>query len=386
MRIALVHMRHARSGGTERTLNQLAAFLAEREHQVTLVCRSHVEPPHPTVRFQVLRPLSIGGAWRMWAFARAVESFVAARRDEYDVVVGLGKTWSHDVMRLGGGVQRTYLELAHPATLEGWEKLARRGALKQRIACAIEDRALAPGAARKWICNSEMVRRDVLARFRLPEEDVVVVHNGVELARFEPALRATAGAELRGQLGFEPGDVVALFLGTGYGRKGLRELLHAFAEVQRERTNARLLVVGFDSTAGRYIALAEALGIAAVTRFLGGRADVATCYAAADLYVLPTLYDPFANTTLEALASGLPVITTQSNGAAELMTPEREGAILPHDRAPSALAACLHAWLDRDRIEASRRFARALAAEHDAGRAMRETLTVFEAAASLSPR
>src|SRR5687768_9160860 len=109
MRIALVHMRHARSGGTERYLNQLAMFLAGRGDDVGIVCRSHVEPPHPAVRFHELRPMSIGGAWRMWAFARAVERWVEAKRGEFDLVVGLGKTWSHDVMRLGGGVQRTYL-------------------------------------------------------------------------------------------------------------------------------------------------------------------------------------------------------------------------------------------------------------------------------------
>jgi UDP-glucose:(heptosyl)LPS alpha-1,3-glucosyltransferase len=354
MRLALVHMRHARSGGTERYLNQLAAFLAERGHEVTIVCRSHVEAPRANVRFEVLRPLSIGGAWRMWAFARAVESFVAARAAEFDLVVGLGKTWSHDVMRLGGGVQRTYLERAHDATLVGWKKLVGRGALKQRIACAVEDRALKRGAARKWICNSAMVRADVLARFDLPPDDVAVVHNGVELERFHPDLRATAGGALRRELGLEPEQSVFLFLGTGYGRKGLSELLASFARVHRERLHTRLVVVGFDSAQKRYEALAGELGVAGACCFLGGRADVAACYAASDVYVLPTLYDPFANTTLEALASGLPVITTATNGAAELIESGREGEVLAERRDPNELDAALIRWTERERIEAAR--------------------------------
>jgi UDP-glucose:(heptosyl)LPS alpha-1,3-glucosyltransferase len=384
MRIALVHMRHARSGGTERYLSQLASFLAGRGDEVTIVCRSHVEAPHPSVKFHELRPMSIGGAWRMWAFARAVERWVEAKRGEHDLVVGLGKTWSHDVMRLGGGVQRTYLELAHEATLGGWKRRLGAGRVKQRIACAIEDRALAPGAARKWICNSGMVRDDVLARFGLPPGDVQVVHNGVELARFEPALRASEGAALRRELGFGPEELVVLFLGTGYGRKGLDDLLLAFARVAPERPRARLVVAGFDSAQNRYERRAEELGIAASCRFLGGRADVARCYAAADLYALPTKYDPFANTTLEALASGLPVVTTATNGASELLVEGRHGSVLPRGSGEDELAHALASWLDRERLEAAREPARALAREHDSERAMRETVRVLESAARAS--
>lgn len=381
MRVALVHMRHARSGGTERYLNQLATFLASRGDEVGIVCRSHVEAPHAGVRFHELRPMSIGGAWRMWAFARAVERWVEAKRAEFDLVVGLGKTWSHDVMRLGGGVQRTYLELAHDATLGGWQRRLGGGRLKQRLACAIEDRALAPGAARKWICNSGMVRDDVLARFGLPPEDVVVVHNGVELARFDPALRETEGEALRRELAIASGELVVLFLGTGYGRKGLDDLLRAFALVARERPAARLVVAGFDSAQGRYERRAEALGIAEKCRFLGGRADVARCYAAADLYALPTRYDPFANTTLEALASGLPVVTTQTNGASELLEEGRHGSVLPRGSSEAALARSLVSWLDRNRLRAAREPARALAREHSSERSMRETVAVLESAA-----
>src|SRR6185295_18991211 len=109
MRLALTHLRHARTGGTERYLNGLAGFLAARGHEVTIVCRSHAAPPHPAVRFETLRGLALGGAWRTWSFARAVErhvtehgaeSALAGRR--YDLVVGLGRTWTQDVLRLGG--------------------------------------------------------------------------------------------------------------------------------------------------------------------------------------------------------------------------------------------------------------------------------------------
>src|SRR2546427_6106872 len=254
-------MRHAHSGGTERALDQLATALAANGHEPVIVCRSHVDPPDPRVRFEVLRPFAIGGAWRMWSWATGVERFTARRRGAFDLVVGLGRTWSHDVMRLGGGVQRTYIDLVHRSR-RGGGRLPPSLDLKQRIACAIEDRALKPGAAGTWICNSEMVRRDVLVRFGLPESDVVVVHNGVDVERFHPRRRSTQGAALRRALGLEPRQVVVLFLGTGYGRKGLRHTIEAFTRASRSHTDARLVVVGFDAALDRYRRLAAGRGIA----------------------------------------------------------------------------------------------------------------------------
>jgi UDP-glucose:(heptosyl)LPS alpha-1,3-glucosyltransferase len=76
MKVALVHMRHKGIGGTERYLNQIAAYLAARGDDVTIVCRSHETASHPAVRFVRLRPFAMGAAWRMWSFAAAVERHV----------------------------------------------------------------------------------------------------------------------------------------------------------------------------------------------------------------------------------------------------------------------------------------------------------------------
>jgi len=91
------------------------------------------------------------------------------------------------------------------------------------------------------------------------------------------------------------------------------------------------MIVGYDSAQPAYEAQAAQLGIAGKTRFLGGRRDAEVCYAAADLYVLPSLYDPFANSTLEALAAGLPVITTMTNGGHEILTHRQDGSVVSHN-------------------------------------------------------
>jgi UDP-glucose:(heptosyl)LPS alpha-1,3-glucosyltransferase len=375
MKVALVHMRHAGTGGTERYLNQVAAHLAERGDEVRIVCRSHEAPPHPAVRFVTLRPFAVGASMRMQTFASAVEEHV--QRERYDVVYGLGKTWTHDVVRLGGGCHATYVELAHGARARERGPLV-RGALKNRLAIQIEARALAPGAYRLVVVNSTMVAKDVQARHAVPADRIRLVHNGVDLERFHPRLRSGPGAELRRSLGIAPEQTVVLFLGSGYARKGLDLALAAFGELARERRDVELLVCGFDSAAQRYERAARAAGIERRVRFLGGRGDAEVCFAAGDLYVLPTRYDPFANTTLEALACGLPVITTATNGASELLVEGRHGSVLPGGAEAQALARALREWTDRGRLDSSRAPARELAERHSARSKARESAAVLD--------
>jgi len=361
VKIALVHMRHSHTGGTERFLNHIAGYLAERGHEITVVCRSHVEAPHPAVRFEILRDFSIGAGWRMWAFARAVEEHV--RGSGYDVVFGLGRSWTHDVVRLGGGCHHSHLELVLPAAPTARKRLLGRRRPKHQCALRIERRALAPGAFRRVIANSQMVRADVMHRYGIPGSAVSVVHNGVDLRRFHSGLRDDVGAGLRRELGLSADDCTLLFLGTGYTRKGLDVLIEAFPRLLRERPGVKLIVGGYDSSQPRFEAQARALGVADSIRFLGGRRDTEACFGAADLYVLPTRYDPFASSTLEALACGLPVITTQTNGAHELLESGVQGQIIP-PRDVSALAAQLVDWTDRDRLREASQPARALAERH----------------------
>jgi UDP-glucose:(heptosyl)LPS alpha-1,3-glucosyltransferase len=376
LRVALTHMRHAATGGTERYLNQLAASLAERGHEVTIVCRSRALPPHPAVRFEVLRPFSLGGAWRVSSFAEAVERHVRER--SYDVVYGLGRTWSQDLIRLGGGLQATYLELAHQDTLGTWERRLSLGMGKHRTILEIEARALAPGACWRVVCNSQRVKRDVVLRYGRDPGEIEVIYNGVDVERFHPRRRQEGGQRVRAESGFGREHTLVLFLGTGYGRKGLAEVLEAFPALLRHRPAARLVVVGYDSDGKRHAARAEALGISAEVRFLGGRQDPEDCFAAADVYVLPTRYDPFANSTLEALATGLPTITTEDNGAAELIQDSVQGTVLPRQRDGTSLERALIHWTEPEALRAGALAARELALEHTHVKAMEQSRDLVE--------
>ena len=367
MRIALVHIRHAETGGVERFQNHLAAHLAERGHEITLLCRRHGATPHPRVRVEKLHGFALGKTWRIWTFARDVERHL--REHGYDVVVGLGRTWRQDVLRLGAGLHASYLERAHASKLSGLERLAGGGWSRHRLVLAIERLAFADPGLKRVIANSRMVARDVERRYGVGADRLRVLHNGVDVERFHPRQRHGSGDALRRELGLSE-SLVVLFLGTGFGRKGLDLALAGFARLRRERPDARLVVVGQDAAPGRFRALAERLGVAGATLFLGQRSDAEVCYGAADLYLLPTRYDPFANSTVEALASGLPVVTTSANGGSEVIDQCVQGSVVPLEdardarAAPDALGAELLYWSDPDRRAGGALAARVRAEEH----------------------
>src|SRR5687768_10877590 len=175
MRICLTHMRHADVGGTERYLNHLSQFLCERGHDVTIVCRSHKAAPHPKVRFEVLRSFALGPAWRRWAFARAVERYVHKRGQHYDLIFGLGRTWSQDVVRVGGGCYWSQLEAMSAGYLGAARGRTRRLRPTDRVALKIEARTFTPGNFRHVIANSGMTRRDILARYAIDPALVEVI-------------------------------------------------------------------------------------------------------------------------------------------------------------------------------------------------------------------
>jgi UDP-glucose:(heptosyl)LPS alpha-1,3-glucosyltransferase len=166
-----------------------------------------------------------------------------------------------------------------------------------------------------------MVRDDIRAHFAVPEDRLHVIYNAVDPAEFDPGVRAGRDA-LRARLGLAAGDVAFLLVGSGYARKGVPAALRALARLPRQ---ARLVVVGRDKRMRHYHALARRAGVADRVVFAGPQQDPRPYYGAADAFVLPTLYDPLSNAVLEALACGLPVVTSTRCGAGELVVASDAG-------------------------------------------------------------
>lgn len=348
MRVALVYKRFAVSGGSERQLLMLSRYLIEQGDEVHVFCASRRDPVPEGVSLHQMHIGAPGHLPQLIAFSRWARRAISdheARHGPFDVRHAFGRTLGQDVYRVGGGFHRTYLEHAHALGAPPWLRSLLVRTPYQVLKARMEEQALLAPTTQAIITNSAMTRDDLLANLPLSPERIHVVRNGVDLDRFRPAEPGEREA-VRAEIGIAPSAPVALFLGTGFERKGLLETLRAVRRLRSSHPEALLLVVGRDADAHRWSELAESLGVRGAARFLGPRSDPERLLRASDVYVLPTAYDPAANTTLEAIACGIPVITSSMNGAAEIVD-ESFGTVVPNPVHPSDVAAALARWLDR---------------------------------------
>jgi UDP-glucose:(heptosyl)LPS alpha-1,3-glucosyltransferase len=238
-----------------------------------------------------------------------------------------------------------------------------------RYVCRAEKRMFEHPRLRAVICNSRMVSEEIRRAFRIAPEKLHVIYSGVDLAQFHPAKREALRGAARAELGCRPRDTLFLFVGSGFSRKGLDAAIDALASTSNG--SFWLLIAGKDREAARFAAKARAAGVSERVRFLGGREDVVPLYAAADCFILPTRYDPFPNTVLEALAMGLPAIVSTRCGAAEIIERGVNGWVCEPDDA-AGIAALMReadeAIRRRDLLPAARATAERFGIDAMAGR------------------
>ena len=318
MKIGLVRRGYSPSGGAERYLLRFADALAEAGHEALLFSSSTWPAEIWTgsmVRVEGGGPLEFADALRD-----------ARPRDRCDLLFSLERVWECDAYRAGDGVHRAWLD--RRAALEppwkSWFRTARR---KHRELLDLERAIFGPDGARLIIANSQMVAGEIERYFQVPRERLRVIHNGLPACSFDFDLPRP---EARARLGLGS-ECIVLFAGSGWERKGLRFAIEAVNRVK----DATLLVAGSGKRRG--------LPASTATRFLGEVKDIRSLMQAADIFLLPTIYDPFSNASLEAMAAGVPVITTKANGFAEIMRPE-DGESLQNPGDIAGIAAAIDKW------------------------------------------
>jgi UDP-glucose:(heptosyl)LPS alpha-1,3-glucosyltransferase len=348
LRLAIIRQRWNPFGGAERFVDRAVHALVARGVDVTLMARRWQSAEG--LRTERLDPFYVGSVWRDAGFARAARAAVA--RGGYHLVQSHERIDCCHVYRAGDGVHRAWLERRARAEGGAWRALSPF----HRYTLAAEARVFASTRLEAVICNSAMVREEIVRHFGTDPAKLHVIRNGVDTEACSPALRGMHRERVRAQLGIGADEPVFLFVGSGFKRKGVAAALQALARLPA----GTLVVVGGDRHAARYQALAQGLGLGNRARFTGPVADVKPFYGAADAFVLPTLYDPFPNAALEALACGLPVITTDGCGAAEVLDDPACGRVVPAGDVP-ALAAAMQSLLDTAAREAMGTAARAVA-------------------------
>jgi len=340
--LIIIRQRYTPFGGAERFIARMLEGLAADGLRIRILCREwEGDGPFEVTRLPVTTLTRAGRARR---FARLACTYVHASPDA--LVQSHERLDCCDIYRAGDGVHREWL-LQRARARGGVTRLLDRLSPFHRHTLRVERQMFASRRLHYVICNSEMVRHEIVEHFDVDPERLRVIHNGVDPTRFHPGLRQRHRAVLRREEGLDLDRPLLLFVGSGYERKGLGGLLEALAA---SGADAQLAVVGRDRRQGRYEALARRLGIADQVLFAGPREQVEPWYGAADACVLPTLYDPFPNVVIEAMACGLPVLTSFKSGASDIIESGRNG-LLCDALDIATMAAHLRTLCDPDQRE-----------------------------------
>ena len=356
MKIALVRREFGALGGAELYLQRLLVALCEEGHEVLLVTADKsARMEGVTVRHV---NLVRGRSARVLEFDLRVQEALAEMKLE--CVFSLERLGRQDVLRAGDGVHASWLNQRRHYTpwwrrwLVGWGKFHRSMKL-------LEARSFDPLNTGRIIVISDMNRCEILANSNFPPDRIHLVRNGVDISRWRGGNRHGT----RKKWGIEENDFLLLFVGSGWERKGLRFVLSAMSRMNN--SHIKLVVVGKGNVPRRV-----PLG----AKFVGPMLDVENAYAAADLFVFPPIYEPAANVCFEAMAAGLPVVTSARNGAAEVIEKGINGTVVQDPSDVGSIMTAIEFWRNQPSVRPVR-----VKTDLSLTRNVRETLEVLMLAA-----
>jgi UDP-glucose:(heptosyl)LPS alpha-1,3-glucosyltransferase len=363
-------------GGAERYLVELMQFLAQEGHEVHVFAH-RFEGGIEGLYFHTVTPFPFPKGLRILSFA--LKCLKQMKRDTFDVIMGVGNTCQADLLQPHGGVHWKWFWRSLRAYKNPWlwgvKFLGKIVSLKQWVEGLVEDAPYRTGV-KKIVAISEMVKRDIVDYYGIPEEEVEVIYNGVDTEYFHPRNKAYR-EKIRSLYGLSPQDVVLIFVSHNFRLKGLRYLIQALSLIKKRNGNVKLLVVGRDNKRP-YWHLAEKVGCGKDVFFAGGVRDLERYYPSADILVHPTFYDACSLVVLEALASGVPVITTRYNGAGGIISDGQEGFVLEDPREVETLTEKILYLADPVRLQEASMAARALAEKYPQKRSYRAMLDALK--------
>jgi UDP-glucose:(heptosyl)LPS alpha-1,3-glucosyltransferase len=371
MKIAVIRYKYVNYGGAEGFVDQYTNQLAKAGHEVHIFAHQwetgspsnlHVHPV-PAFKFNAfIRSLSFA-----WFAARAI------RKENFDVVQSHERIFDQDIYRAGDGCHREWLE-QRKKLLSPVKKFFLSLNPFHRLILFMEKRMFEKGWCRKIVAISEMVKKDIQKHYNVPDDKIAVVYNGVELERFHPKNKKLYRSKIRGKLEVPEQSVLILFVGSGFERKGLKSLIQSLEFLSSD--NWQLLLMGKGNWS-RYLDFASQERQKKI-HCLDPVDDLEKYYAAADIFVLPSIYEPFGNANLEALASGLSIVASSHSGAAEILEHGKNGMVIEDPSDPKEIAEHINSLFDSIARENMGRNARILAENFTQERNIKEMIAVYQ--------
>ncbi len=342
-------------GGAQAIIDLILQALSQHQDiNMSLLCRQW-DTAASSEHKVIINPPFLGRRDKQRSFNQTVKCYLD--NHSFDVIQSHERFNGCHVFRAGDGVHKVWLQHRAKAAnrLQRWWQSK---SSYHRDLLAEEKLMFEGDALKKVICNSNMVKEEIANNFVIDKEKLTVIYNAVDCDVYKP-VGAKVKATLRRGLDIPETALVFLFAGSGFERKNLGATLRAFSELPE---SCYLLVVGRDKKHLAYHKLADQLGCGDRVQFLGAqeKSKMPALYQLADVLVLPTIYDPFPNVILEALATGLPCITTPNCGAVDVI-PDASCGVIVDAADDRSLASAMAAYQESDRLRVESVSARQLA-------------------------
>ncbi|MFO8084068.1 MAG: glycosyltransferase family 4 protein [Desulfobacterales bacterium] len=333
MKIALVCRYFTlKKGGLEKYTVFLSRALSKKGHEVHVFANTFMK--ESGVVFHHVPVIRLSLPVKNLSFAYLLQKRL--QTEPFDIIHSMERTFYQDIFRVSDGINPVQMQQRYSNP-----KIRFIKALGPRrlVLSWLEQKIFLKNGCRAVMTNSRLVRRNILDHYNINPNKITVIYNGVDTSRFHPKVKIDLRESARMTFGFLPEEIVLLFISNNFKLKQLSLVLKAMAILKD--SSFKLIAIGSDNPKP-YQRWAAKNGLSKQVFFPGAQKKVENYYAASDIFVLPTLYDAFANVCLEAMACGLPVLTTGSNGAAELVSDGIHGYVLKSSEAEELAGHLVH--------------------------------------------
>ena len=340
--IALVSRGSGSIGGLEKYGLRIALYLKDLGANVTIVSET---PPLKKIEHFNYHTLNIKGLRHNKIIDFSNQSSLFTKNGIFDAIIGIDRTAHQTHLRAGNGIHAAFLEqkriIGTPfLPLKTWLNRSNKSILE------IEKKALFSPRLKRVITNSYQVKTQIKRHYPTLSIPITPIHNGVEWFEMENAFNSWQEQKklFCKKHGLSMHAFYFLFVGHGFKRKGLAYLLNALSLIPDK--DVCLLVVGKDKKSKHFEKIAKNLGLSDRVHFFGEQKNTRPFFQVADSIVIPSIYDPFANVTVEALAMGVYVVSSAYNGGSEVLEHE-SGTIIEKLTHPESFVLSLKKALKR---------------------------------------
>jgi UDP-glucose:(heptosyl)LPS alpha-1,3-glucosyltransferase len=343
MKIAIIKRKFLESGGggAEKYAQHACSGLAALGHDITIITEKFSTIKGSSYKYIKISKSAKISSSGTTSFNKRVQKYIKVEnlKDKFDIIYALSRTSPITIFRAAEQIHADWLKTNKPKIQQLNPR--HRGILKlEKNICNIAN-------TKAIVTNSQLVKNLINKIYEYPEENIHVIRNGIDRKKFYPAADANEKNKLRKKLfNTEYRDkTVLLFAGANFEIKGLKNALEAISKLNKEILDKIVFyVIGGDSPV-EYIQFAEKLNISEKIHFVGNKSNMRDYYACADLFLFPSLGEPFGNVCLEACTCGLPVLTTIQNGSSELITDSKNGYIIDRSKNINAMTKSITKYI-----------------------------------------